>query len=213
MSLPELSRIRLWDSSLNIKPKEVFFLEEMSSTRLARALNTNTPASNSRTEPSLIVTPSWPLLNTPMSQNSFRGLHPAAGVPSPSIRWPLRSRVMSSAPITIPWFGQSRRSRSSVVSAVIVSPQLGCVFAASAPFNVRRPSTVKASTTASKRNVAGAAWSEAWLASLSSPYPGRARPVALRANLPQASGEHKAATSPTQHLLCPSTPFPFLAPK
>ena len=92
---------------------------------------------------------------------------------------------MSSAPITMPLFGQSTRSPSSLVSAVIVSPQFGCVFAAWAPFNVRRPSTVKASAAARKVNTAAAAWSRSLTGMLSPLSGSRSAGSRFQANLPQ----------------------------
>ena len=104
----------------------------MSSTRFSRALPTSTPLSNCPTEPFRTVTPSCPSLSTPTSQISRSG-HALNGLPSPEIVCPFRSSVMSSAPITIPLFGQSRRSRSSVASTVIMSPQLSGAVCAKAP--------------------------------------------------------------------------------
>ena len=54
---------------------------------------------------------------------------------------------MSSAPITMPLFGQSIRSLSRVVSTVIVSPQLTWSALASSPVTARTPATVAARTT------------------------------------------------------------------
>ncbi len=71
------------------------------------------PAPRSRTRAPTrrrTVTPSWPSLAIPRSQGSVIGSHPGNSVPSPSIRCPSRSRVMSSAPITMPLLGQLTRS-------------------------------------------------------------------------------------------------------
>ena len=113
----------------------------------------NTPTANSRTEPCITVTPSWPSLNTPKSHGSFWVSQLAAGVPSPSTRWPFRSSVTSSAPITIPWFGQLTRSLLSVVSAVIVSPQLTWLASARPPLRAIAPAaaTTATRTATSKR--------------------------------------------------------------
>src|SRR5829696_3281120 len=61
------------------------------------------------------------VVNHPVSQISAQS---SISSPLPSILWPFRSRVMLSAPITIPLFGQLTRSLSRVVSAVMVAPQL-----------------------------------------------------------------------------------------
>jgi len=54
----------------------------------------------------------------------------AGGMPSPSMTCPLRSRVMLSAPITIPVSGQFTRSLVSFVFAVITSAQGSCLRSA-----------------------------------------------------------------------------------
>src|SRR5215204_6465293 len=59
----------------------------------------------------------------------------------------------------MPLLGQLRRLWWRVVSAVIVTPHFGCGWpAASAPLKATRAATAKARITASKTNVAGAAW-------------------------------------------------------
>src|SRR5215204_869556 len=122
LSLPALSRITLRADRAITKPKNWFLDEDTPSTRFSRALAMSTPVAKPSTEPFRTVTPSWPSFNTPKSHASLRGRHCANGAPSPSITWPFRSSVTPSAPIRTPLFGQSVRSLSSVVSAVIVSP-------------------------------------------------------------------------------------------
>ena len=118
------------------------------------AVPNKTPAANSRTEPCITVTPSWPSLTTPKSQVSCLVIASAAGVPSPSTRWPFRSSVTLSAPITIPLFGQLTRSLSSVVSAVIVSPQLTWLASARPPpIGVAPEAATPATRTATSKRV------------------------------------------------------------
>ena len=73
LSSPELSRTRLRADSAITKPKNWLLEEETFSTRLWRALPTNTPDAKPRTEPFRTVIPSWPSLTTPTSQISFLG--------------------------------------------------------------------------------------------------------------------------------------------
>jgi hypothetical protein len=155
LSLPELSRTTLRDDSAITKPKYVFLDEEMFRTRFRRARPTNTPAKNSRTEPSRTVTPSWPSLTTPVSQNSPRRQR-LTGSPSPATVWPFRLRVMSSAPITMPLLGQPVRSLSSVVSAVIVSPQRTWLAGEGPPPSAIAPVAANAANVASETSIAGA---------------------------------------------------------
>jgi Cytochrome bd terminal oxidase subunit I len=61
-------------------------------------------------------------LTTHVSQGVSGG-HEGKGVPSPAMTCPFRSRVMLSAPITIPLSGQLTRSLPSLVFTVITSPQ------------------------------------------------------------------------------------------
>ena len=133
-------------------------------------------------EPCITVTPSWPSLTTPTSQNSVSGSHPAAGVPSPSIVWSFRSRVTLSAPITMPLLGQLTRLWWRVVSVVIVSPQLqllrGGLGAARGDDAPRpRPGSPQA-----RRASRGRRGGEAWLASFP-PLSGRAGAGRLEVNL------------------------------
>ena len=99
---------------------------------LALPCRTSTPLSNCPTAPFRTVTPSCPSLSTPTSQIS-RSEYRLEPAPSPEIVCPFRSSVTSSAPITIPLFGQSMRSLSSVVSAVMMSPQLTWLASARPP--------------------------------------------------------------------------------
>src|SRR5262245_14603185 len=107
---------------------------------------TPTPRSNCRIEPPSIVTRLCPvLLSTPTSQ-SVAGGQEGGGVPSPSMTWPLRSRVMLSAPITIPLSGQFTRSLASFVFAVITSPQCKTFACATPPVATVRPTASKTAT-------------------------------------------------------------------
>jgi hypothetical protein len=129
LSLPVLPRTTLRADWTMRNPKKAFFVEETFSTLFSSALPTKTPLAKSRTEPLRTVTPSRPSLTTPMSHSSFLG-HCSNSLPSPATTWPFRSSVMLSAPITMPLFGQSRRSLSRVVSAVIVSPHFTWLLSA-----------------------------------------------------------------------------------
>jgi hypothetical protein len=126
------------------RPSVVLCAEDSRERRFSRPPSTRTATSNSRTEPLLIVTPVWPaVLSMPMSQDTPSG-HDGNSEPSPATVWPFRSSVMSSAPITIPLFGQLTRSAPSLVSAVIVTPQLTRVGSACATAGVRNPATTTA---------------------------------------------------------------------
>ena len=121
LSFPELSRITVRADPAITKPKNWFWEEERSTRWLSRTSSTTTPVANRRSEPFRTVTPEWPSFPTPASQICRRGQR-LTSLPSPEIVWPFRSRVMPSAPIRMPLFGQPVRSWLSVVSAVIVSP-------------------------------------------------------------------------------------------
>jgi len=123
---PLFGRVRMGDIRRLYKPN-VFGTAGQGPTRREVASATVTYAPVPRTAPPRIVTFLWPaVLSMPMSHAAPSG-HDATGSPSPLTICPLRSSVMSFAPITIPLFGQFARSVSSVVSLVIVAPQLTCV--------------------------------------------------------------------------------------
>src|SRR5215211_7143594 len=60
--------------------------------------------------------------------------------------WPLRSRVMLLAPITMPLLGQLTRSLSRVVSVVMVSPHLTWLASAGPLARTLTPATTSART-------------------------------------------------------------------
>jgi hypothetical protein len=82
----------------------------------------------------------------------------SAGVPSPSMVWPLRSRVMLSAPMMMPLLGQLTRSLSSVVSVVMVSPQPTWLASAWPPPTTVKPVTTRVRTIALAITAFGDEW-------------------------------------------------------
>ena len=94
-------------------PKLDSFADESPWTRFSLPPMTNTPMSKPSSPPFRIVTPVCPaVLSMPTSQYAPSG-QAATHAPSPLTVWPFRSRVMLSAPMTIPLFGQFARSAVS----------------------------------------------------------------------------------------------------
>src|SRR5262245_51985974 len=123
LSLAVLPRCTVADELPMRKPNHWLCEDASFTRRLSRTLRTPTPIANPRTEPFRMVTPERSSFATPTSQICVRGQR-LTSLPSPEIVCPFRSSVMPSAPITRPLLGQPVRSRSSVVSVVMVSPHL-----------------------------------------------------------------------------------------
>ena len=111
-STDELWSMRLPVESPTTTPKVELFAElECRNAVLRSPPTTSTPTSKPPDGAFLIVTPAWPaVLSMPTSHDAPSSAHASTGAPSPLMVWPFRSRVMSSAPITIPLFAQLVRS-------------------------------------------------------------------------------------------------------
>ncbi len=159
LSVAELSRMTLRAESAITNPKYWLCDEESPTSRLPRTPPMSTPTPNPRSDPLRTVTPSWRSLKTPMSHGCRRGQR-RTGLPSPEIVCPFRSSVMSSAPMMMPLLGQPVRSRSSVVSAVIVSPHLR---PAGGDWPAAAVTPDRASSATTESNLSGAIGVLSWL--------------------------------------------------